>query len=615
MTQNRRSLATSVASVVLVCGLLARAAPAAGQPLAYVLGDRGPSDVVTVVDTATNAVVTRIAVGDASSSPTSSIAVGHDGSRAYVVNRPSGAVTVIDTSTHTVLGNLPVGPDPTTVVASPDGTRLYVGATPPGLNQAAIRVLGLPSGTLLGTIPLSAPFTMALAIAPDGRRLYATGWTGESSGYTIKVIDTAVGAVVASIPVVTFPYGIAVSPDGGRVFVSHGTVGTGTVTVISSATNSVLTTFAVGVNPFGIAFTPDGGRLYVPNSGVPFSISIVNALSNTVVGSIPGPDHMTDVAFTPDGLRAYVPHEFGVAIFNAVTNTAAGNLALTPAVDGYPRQIVMLPEPPQPPTDLFAAPIAGNLVTLHWRAAVAGSHPTGYLLEGGLAPGQVLASFPTGSALPTYTLSAPSGIFYVRLRAIAGGAFSDPSNEVRIVVNTPVPPSAPEDLVGLVNGSSLALAWRPSLAGGAATTHLLDVTGSLAASLTLGLVDAFSFAGVPPGTYTFAVRAGNAFGTSPPSNPVTMTFPGPCSGPPLVPAAFRAFSAGTRVSLFWEPGASGPAPQRFVLTVGGAFVGTLPLVGRSISARVGPGTYQLSLAAANDCGVSLATPVQTVTVP
>ncbi len=542
----------------------------------------------------------------------------HDGSRIYVVNRPGGALTVIDTATHSVIGSIPVGSDPVTVVASPDGTRLYVGVNPPGISGAAIRVINRTTGGLLGSIALGAPMTLALAMAPDGRRLYATGWTGTADGYSIKVVDTALGALVATIPVIKFPFRVAVSPSGGRVFVAHGTTGTGTITAINTATNSVITTFPVGVNPRGLAFPPGGDRLFVANNGVPFTVSIVNPVANTVIGSIPGAVHMSDIVFSADGGRAFAPHDTGVAIFDAVTSTMAGNIPLTAAVDGDPQQIALLPEPPEPPeppADLFASAIAGNVVTLHWRAAATGTRPTSYLVEGGLGPGQVIGAVPTGSPLPTVTFTVPSGAFYVRVRALAAGVVGGPSNEIRIVVNVPLPPSAPAGLVGLVNGSSLDLAWRPSSEGGAPAAHVLEVTGSLAASLPLGPAETFAFAGVPTGIYTFTVRAANAFGTSPPSNPVTLTFPGSCSGPPSAPPGFHAYAAGAQLSLFWEPPPAGPAPQHFVLTVGGAYVGAFSLVGRNISASVGPGTYQLSLAAANACGIGPATPVQAIAVP
>ena len=168
----------------------------------------------------------------------------------------------------------------------------------------------------------------------------------------------------------------------------------------------------------------------------------------------------------------------------------------------------------------------------------------------------------------------------------------------------------------MANGSSIALAWRNTFAGGEPGGVVLDVSGSLNASLPLGLTDSFQFNGVPGGTYTLSVRAVNAAGTSPPSNAIILTFPSPtCSGAPLPPSEFLAYRLGNTIHVVWQPAATGSAPTSYVLIVTGSFNSTLGTPGRTLSGTVGPGSYTLSVAAANACGMSAATSVQTVVVP
>jgi hypothetical protein len=236
-------------------------------------------------------------------------------------------------------------------------------------------------------------------------------------------------------------------------------------------------------------------------------------------------------------------------------------------------------------------------------------------MEGGVNPGEVLASLPTGSVAPTFTFVAPTGSFFVRVHALNGAVRSAASNEVQIHVNVPVAPSAPADLLGLVNGSTLALAWSNTYTGGAPTSLVLDVTGAVVTSLPLGLNDSFSFAGVPDGTYTLALRAQNAGGSSPSSNAVTLTFPGPCTGPPLTPTNLLAYRVSNTVFVDWAPAASGPAPTGYRLDVTGAFVGSFATAARAMSGTVGPGSYTLSVVATNPCGASAGTAPQTVVVP
>lgn len=279
------------------------------------------------------------------------------------------------------------------------------------------------------------------------------------------------------------------------------------------------------------------------------------------------------------------------------------------------RWVEQQPVAPDPPTDLVVASVTGNTVTLAWKAPVSGTPPTGYVLEGGLTAGSVLASVPTGSAATTHTFTAPSGVFFARLHALAGGARSAASNEIQLVVNTPLPPSAPANVLGMVNGSTVALSWTNTFDGGSPTALQLNVSGTQTASLPLGMSDTARFTGVPGGTYTFTLTASNASGVSPPSNPITLTIPGGCSGPPGVPTYFTVARSGRTLTLTWNPPIAGAAVTRYVVHATGAFVGSVPTVTRSLSGTVGAGTYTLSVSAANECGTSAPSPVVTVAVP
>ena len=212
-------------------------------------------------------------------------------------------------------------------------------------------------------------------------------------------------------------------------------------------------------------------------------------------------------------------------------------------------------------------------------------------------------------------MTASNGAYYARMQSFAAGETSAPSNEIRLFVNTPTPPSAPANLLGLVNGSTMGLAWRHTYEGAAASSMLLDITGTTNTTLPIGLADSFTFGPVPAGTYTLTVRGVNAGGIGPPSPPVTLTFPGACSGAPLPPARFLAYRAGTTIFAVWDPAASGPAPSGFVLHVTGSYVGDIPTAARSLSGAIGPGSYGLSVRATNACGSSAPTTVQTVLVP
>ena len=176
-------------------------------------------------------------------------------------------------------------------------------------------------------------------------------------------------------------------------------------------------------------------------------------------------------------------------------------------------------------------------------------------------------------------------------------------------------PSAPINLLGLVTGSTLDLTWKNTFGGGPATGLALDVTGSAALSLPLGVTENFSFTPVPGGTYTFRVRQTNPGGSSPPSDPLTLSFPLACTGVPQVPANFLGYRVGATAYVVWDPPASGPAPISYFLDVSGAYVGMFGTSGRTLSGDIVPGSYNVRVQAVNSCGASAFTPVQVITLP
>lgn len=270
------------------------------------------------------------------------------------------------------------------------------------------------------------------------------------------------------------------------------------------------------------------------------------------------------------------------------------------------------PESQDRPLDLTVSAIVGNRVTLRWRWT--GALPDSYVLKGGVAQGQTLATLPTGSSAPAFTFDAPSGIFFVRIAGVRAGVELPVSDDVRIVVNRAEVPSTPITLLGTAKGQQLALSWVNTLNGGIPTGSALDVTGAAILSQPLPLGERFTFSGVPGGTYTFRVRATNATGSSPASAPLTLTFPGVCQTP-TVPEKLQAYAVGRTLFVRWESPSSGPAVSSYVLGVSGAFNGNFGLTAREISSAVPPGSYTFTVSATGDCGTSAATSPVTVVVP
>ena len=127
--------------------------------------------------------------------------------------------------------------------------------------------------------------------------------------------------------------------------------------------------------------------------------------------------------------------------------------------------------------------------------------------------------------------------------------------------------------------------------------------------------ESFTYPTVPAGTYTFTVSALNGSAASAPSTPVTLTFPGTCAATPNAPSGFSASTQGGSVFLDWLPPTTGEAVTSYVVSVSGAFTGTLPMTARTLATAVPPGSYTVRVASVGLCGTSAFTAPQTVVVP
>lgn len=382
----------------------------------------------------------------------------------------------------------------------------------------------------------------------------------------------------------------------------------GTVSALS------LTLSTNGIITAPVAATPDA---YTAGRNTPLSVAAPGVLANDInsagsgalTATLTAPPMHGTLTLNANGSFLYTPATgyLGADSFSYFASNLAGS---TPSTT-----VSITVVPVQPPTQFRVERVAGNLVTVRWMPPAVGPRPTSYVMEGGFVPGQVVAAVP--SPAPALTLMAPTGSFFLRVRALDGDTVSGVSNEIPLHVNTTVTPSAPSGLTGLVNNDVLALSWRLTYGGGEPTNVFLDVSGAINASVPIGAVDSFSLGGVPPGTYTFAVRSQNAGGVSTASNPVTLTFPGACSGAPTAPTNYLFYKVGNAVYLVWDPPATGTAATGYVLNVTSpVFNGPLPVgAARSLTTSVPAGTYNVSVSAVNSCGTSPATAVQSVTIP
>ena len=162
---------------------------------------------------------------------------------------------------------------------------------------------------------------LAFAAGAAGPKAYV----GNFKDSTVSVIDTASGAVVATIPVAAGPHGMAVSGDGRFVWVTGD--GSSSMSVIDTASDSVAQTIEVGATPHGIALVPDGKTLLVGVYGAD-QVAFVDTASRAVVASVAVAKPHT-IAVRPDGKVAYVasqqPGQFALVVIDLATRAVVRN--------------------------------------------------------------------------------------------------------------------------------------------------------------------------------------------------------------------------------------------------------------------------------------------------
>jgi YVTN family beta-propeller protein len=153
-------------------------------------------------------------------------------------------------------------------------------------------------------------------------------YIGNFKDNTVSVIDTGAGKVVATIPVVAGPHGMAMTQDGRTVYVSGD--GSSSVDVIDTATDKVVKTIDVGKTPNGIALTPDNRLLLVTVYGEN-RVAFIDTATQSVVATAAVPKPHT-LAISPDGKFAYVtvqePGHFGLARIDVAARSVVRTVPL-----------------------------------------------------------------------------------------------------------------------------------------------------------------------------------------------------------------------------------------------------------------------------------------------
>ena len=181
------------------------------------------------------------------------LATTPDGRLLLVSNFCSQDVSVVDVATGDEVQRILVGLHPRGIAITSDSSAAFVAV------MGAASVVRIDLATW-GTARIAAgPTPRHLVLSPDDRVLYVTN----NLAGTVRSLDAASGAELATVRTGRQPRSMAISDDGRSLWVVN--YADDTLSKVATATMTVVQEIATGRRPVGVTYDPVDNRVWVAN--------------------------------------------------------------------------------------------------------------------------------------------------------------------------------------------------------------------------------------------------------------------------------------------------------------------------------------------------------------
>ena len=153
-----------------------------------------------------------------------------------------------------------------------------------------------------------------------------------SAGDNIHVIDPATNKVVGVIEDIEVPHGVAIAPDGSRIYVTDESLVT--LDVVDAKTLKVFKRIPLSGRPNNLDVAKDGRYVYVGIRQAPGAVDVIDTASLTNVKTIPVKGEIHNVYVMPDGKFAVAGSIAAstISVIDTATNTVAWTLTLSAGI-------------------------------------------------------------------------------------------------------------------------------------------------------------------------------------------------------------------------------------------------------------------------------------------